>query len=248
MPRWWLYPFQARPTTTDFYFRTIYGDFTPSRPGHAFMEENRNFRSSERIRERYHPTEDEVAVIRRHYHSEDPCFPPWPRIQAELIRRGHAPAEIVGLNAAGIVALLDRTAKARGGKRSNREVDAAKATHTPDKEAPVWQRLVLEHSTDGSDHSAVFNGQRIKVRGEAAFIMLKLLNEKEGGRIKGESLKATIGRPPNQVYASLAEPLQRIIDKPGQGGTGYAMREETRPVPTRHRKPSPTSRERRRQR
>jgi hypothetical protein len=68
--------------------------------------------------------------------------------------------------------------------------------------------------------------------------MLKLLQEKKGERVKGTLLQNHIGRPPNQVYALLQRPLQLIIDKPGQGGTGYAMRENPRPVRTTERKSS----------
>lgn len=105
-----------------------------------------------------------------------------------------------------------------------------------ERKRPVWERLDLRRSSDGSDHTAILDKDRIPVRGEAAIKMLEILQEKEGDRVKGTLLHTKIGRPPNQVYALLRRPLQLIIDKPGQGGTGYAMRESPRRVPPAMRK------------
>jgi len=119
-----------------------------------------------------------------------------------------------------------------------KEIAYNRAARQRQPKEPVWERLDLRHSTDGSDHTAILDHERIPVRGEAAFKMLEILKDKKGERVKGESLKALIRQPPNRVYALFAKPLQRIIDPPGQGGTGYAMRENPRPVPTAARKSS----------
>jgi len=94
---------------------------------------------------------------------------------------------------------------------------------------PVWERLELQRSEDGSDHTAILDGQRVPIRGDAALKMLTALQAKKGERVKGILLQKEIRRPPNQVYRLLDERLQRIIDPPGQGGTGYAMREHAPP-------------------
>jgi hypothetical protein len=107
-----------------------------------------------------------------------------------------------------------------------------RANRQREEKRPVWERLNLRRSADGSDHTAVLDDERLPIQGEAAFKMLKPLQEKKGDRVKGTLLQTEIGQPPNRVYALLQRPLQLIIDKPGQGGAGYAMRENPRPVPT----------------
>ena len=87
---------------------------------------------------------------------------------------------------------------------------------------PAWERLTLHRSSDGSDHSADLDGKRLRIRGNAAFKMLDMLQKKKGERIKAAVLQNEINQRPDRVLRLLDKRLQRIIDPPKKG-VGYAM-------------------------
>lgn len=88
---------------------------------------------------------------------------------------------------------------------------------------PAWDRLTLRRSSDGSDHSADLDGKRSRIRGDAAFKMLEVLQQKKGERVKAAVLQIEINQRPDRVLKLLDKRLQRIIDPPKKGGVGYAM-------------------------
>ncbi|MCO6437274.1 MAG: hypothetical protein J5J06_09335 [Phycisphaerae bacterium] len=88
---------------------------------------------------------------------------------------------------------------------------------------PAWARLELRRSSDGSDHHAQLDGKIIRIRGEAAFRLLDVLQEKRGERVKAGVLQIEIRQRPDRVLNRLDKRLQRIIDRPKKGGVGYAM-------------------------
>ncbi len=86
-----------------------------------------------------------------------------------------------------------------------------------------WERLVLHPSSTGCDHSADLDGEPIRIRGDAAFTMLDILQKKKGERVKADDLRIEINKRPDQVLRLLDKRLQRIIDQPHKGSVGYAM-------------------------
>ena len=89
---------------------------------------------------------------------------------------------------------------------------------------PAWERLKLSQSDDGSDHTAELDGKRIRIRGDAAFKMLDTLQKKKGQRVKAIVLQKALRQRPDKVLKLLDARLQRIIEAPGKGCAGYAMR------------------------
>ncbi len=83
---------------------------------------------------------------------------------------------------------------------------------------PAWKRLKLRKSTDGSDHCAELDSERIRICGDAAFNMLDILQKRNGERVKG-----TLLHRPDKVLKLLDPRLQEIIEAPGRGRRGYAM-------------------------
>jgi len=88
---------------------------------------------------------------------------------------------------------------------------------------PAWEQLKLYRSADGSDHSAELDGERIRIRGDAALNMLDTLQKKKGERVKALVLQQTLRQRPDKVWKLLDKRLQHIVEAPGKGGAGYAM-------------------------
>ncbi len=88
---------------------------------------------------------------------------------------------------------------------------------------PAWKKLIIKRSKSGDDF-AFLEGRRIRLRGKNAAPFLEHLKRAEGASLKAASLEATLHERPARICHNLPESLQRIIDKPGRGRVGYAMR------------------------
>ena len=132
------------------------------------------------------------------------------RAWAEIRRVALAAAD--RKEATGVTGILGHS---DGERRENRDP-------SPIPKRPAWDRLTLRRSSDGSDHSADLDGKSFRIRGDAAFKMLEVLQQKKGERVKAAVLQIEINQRPDRVLKLLDKRLQRIIDPPKKG-VGYAM-------------------------
>lgn len=102
-------------------------------------------------------------------------------------------------------------------------LESAEESPGEETKRPAWERLKLHRSTDGSDHIAELDGKKIRIRGDAALKMLDILQRRKGERVKGTLLDKELRQRSDKVLGLLNKRLQRIIEAPGRGGTGYAM-------------------------
>jgi len=121
---------------------------------------------------------------------------------------------------------LDRavaSARERSASNEGKTTDLSSVGGKKKTKRPAWERLTLHRSSDGSDHTADLDGKRIRVRGNAAFKMLDVLQKEKGERVKASTLQDKINQRPDRVLKLLDKRLQRIIDPPKKGSVGYAM-------------------------
>jgi len=77
-----------------------------------------------------------------------------------------------------------------------------------------------------SDDGATVNldGKNHRLNGEKDAPFLRALLAERGKAIKADVLERTIGERPARIYRRLPVQIQRLIDKPGRGQTGYILR------------------------
>lgn len=87
---------------------------------------------------------------------------------------------------------------------------------------PSWKKLTVKRSKSGDDFANLGN-QRFRLKGRNAASFLEHLKQAEGASIKANTLEVILHERPARIFGKLPQSLQRIIDKPGRGRTGYAM-------------------------
>lgn len=87
--------------------------------------------------------------------------------------------------------------------------------------SPAWERLRLQIHTGGDDIAGL-DGASYRLRGSAKSF-LEILQNAKGGMVKATTIQNGIGERPSTIWNKLPPPLQKIIEKPGRGYTGYRM-------------------------
>lgn len=154
----------------------------------------------------------------------------WPDVRERLLRiavrcrAGCASAdspEPVAARRSSDPTRFSRTGPSETARPSDANPKSHQKTSTPVAPLPSWERLVLKQQAGGSD-IAKLDGNEYRI-GTAAYKMLSALQVNKGNMILANTLQGSIGKRPNEVYESLPQRLQNIIDKPGKSKSGYRL-------------------------